>query len=598
MTVCDRNIANVAATGTLLSVSGLRVSFPGTDTPAVRDVSLRVGRGEVVALVGESGSGKSVTVKALMRLIEFGGGRVTAGRAWLSDGQGGRIDLFAQSEAAMQQIRGNRIAMIFQEPMTSLNPVLTVGFQLREAVQRHQNVARSEADRICLEALKQVRLSEPERRLRQYPHELSGGMRQRLMIAMALACKPDLLIADEPTTALDVTVQAEILALLKMIQRETGMAILFITHDMGVVAEIADRVQVMLRGEVIEDGLVHAVFAAPRHAYTRALLDAAPKLGNAPPATPRPVTDATPALSVQNLIVRYPLSGGVFGRVRANVHAVEDVSFDVAHGETLALVGESGCGKSSLAKAILRLYEPAEGRILLNGEDILGFDHARMMLARRGIQMIFQDPYASLNPRKCVADIIAEPLEIHRTGGRTEIAARVATLIERVGLPASAAHCFPHEFSGGQRQRVCIARALALNPSVIIADEPVSALDVSIQAQILDLIEEVQEEFNVAILFISHDMAVVEKVADRIAVMYQGELIEIGPRDAMLRMPAHPYTKRLLDAVPIAHPDQRRDRQLTAREISSPIRAVGAESAAFTMTEIAPGHFLRCSRDM
>jgi ABC-type glutathione transport system ATPase component len=597
MTVHARDLTAEAANDTLLSIEGLNVTFPGHDTPAVRDVSLNIGRGEVVALVGESGSGKSVTAKAVMRLIEFGGGKIAGGHAWLDDGKGGRLDLFAQTETAMQKVRGNRIAMIFQEPMTSLNPVLTVGFQLREAVQRHQDVGRAEADRICLEALHQVRLSEPERRLRQYPHQLSGGMRQRVMIAMALACKPDLLIADEPTTALDVTVQAEILALLKTIQQEIGMAILFITHDMGVVAEIADRVQVMLRGEVIEDGTVHAVFGAPRHAYTRALLDAAPKLGTAPFPEAHPQTAETPALSVQNLVVRYPLTGGFFGRVRANVHAVEDVSFDVAHGETLALVGESGCGKSSLAKAILRLNEPTSGRLMLDGEDILDFDHARMMRARRGIQMVFQDPYASLNPRKRVAAIIAEPLEIHGVGNRAEIAARVAALLERVGLPAEAARRFPHEFSGGQRQRVCIARALALNPSVIIADEPVSALDVSIQAQILDLIEEIQDEFNVAILFISHDMAVVEKVADRIAVMYQGELIEIGPRDAVLRAPAHPYTKRLLDAVPIAHPDQRRDRQLSAREIESPIRPVGAEPAPFVMDEISPGHFLRRARD-
>ena len=584
-----------ASTDALLSIENLRVIFPGSDAPAVCDVSLSIGRGEVVALVGESGSGKSVSAKAAMRLIEFGGGRIVGGQAWLADGKGGRIDLFAQSEAAMQKIRGNRIAMIFQEPMTSLNPVLTVGFQLREAVQRHQDVGRGKADRICLEALKQVRLSEPERRLRQYPHELSGGMRQRVMIAMALACKPDLLIADEPTTALDVTVQAEILALLKTIQRETGMAILFITHDMGVVAEIADRVQVMLRGEVVERGTAHEIFADPRHDYTRTLLDAAPKLGTAPFAAARAHTTETPALGVRNLVVRYPLGGGFFGRVRANVHAVEDVSFDVAHGETLALVGESGCGKSSLAKAILRLHEPTSGQIMVDGEDILGFDHQRMMRARRGIQMVFQDPYASLNPRKRVADIVAEPLEIHRCGTRAEIAARVAALIARVGLPPEAARRFPHEFSGGQRQRVCIARALALNPSVIIADEPVSALDVSIQAQILDLIEEIQNEFNVAILFISHDMAVVEKVADRIAVMYQGELIEIGPRDSVLRQPAHPYTRRLLDAVPIAHPEQRRERLIAAREIASPIRPAGAEPDPFVMDEIAPRHFLRRS---
>jgi ABC-type glutathione transport system ATPase component len=581
----------------LLEIDNITIGFPGSDKPAVRNFSLTVARGEVVALVGESGSGKSVTAKAAMRLVEFAGGEILSGRCWLSDGMGGRVDLVAQSEQAMQAIRGNRIAMIFQEPMTSLNPVLTIGFQLREAVLRHQTVSRAEADRICLDALRKVSISEPERRLGQYPHELSGGMRQRVMIAMTLACKPDLLIADEPTTALDVTVQAEILALLKSIQRETGMAILFITHDMGVVAEIADRVQVMLHGDAIEDGTVYEVFSNPRHQYTRALLDAAPKLGTAGAIAESAATTDAPALSVRNIVLRYPIRGGLFGKIHSNVHAVEDVSFDVARGETLALVGESGCGKSSLAKAVMRLTDPQSGEILLNGENILGFDHARMKKARCGIQMVFQDPYASLNPRKRVCDIIAEPLEIHLKETKAAIADRVAWLIERVGLPRDAARRFPHEFSGGQRQRICIARALALNPSVILADEPVSALDVAIQGQILDLIEEIQAEFNVAILFISHDMAVVEKVADRIAVMYLGELIEIGPRDRVLRNPAHPYTRRLLDAVPIAHPDERRERVFNEREIPSPIRRAGTVPPRFVMDEIAPGHFLRSKRE-
>ncbi|GGE13397.1 peptide/nickel transport system ATP-binding protein/glutathione transport system ATP-binding protein [Gemmobacter megaterium] len=580
----------------LLDIDGLTVSFPGAPRPVVRDFSLRIARGQVVALVGESGSGKSVTVKAILRLIEFQGGRITAGQGWLHDGKGGRIDLFACSEPQMQKIRGNRIAMIFQEPMTSLNPVLTVGFQLREAVLRHQDVSRAEADRICLEALQQVRLSEPERRLTQYPHELSGGMRQRVMIAMALACKPDLLIADEPTTALDVTVQAEILALLRTIQAETGMAVLIITHDMGVVAEIAAHVQVMLHGDTIEHGPVQQVFDQPQQPYTRSLLDAAPKLGSAPPPPPRPPV-AIPALEVCNLVLRYPVRRGLFGTHRANVHAVEDVSFAVAPGETLALVGESGCGKSSLARTILRLQTPQSGEIRLNGQNILGFDHTRMKAARRGIQMVFQDPYASLNPRKRVAEIIAEPLQIHGAGSAAEIRERVAALIARVGLPPEAAGRFPHEFSGGQRQRICIARAVALNPSVIIADEPVSALDVSIQASILDLIEEIQAEFNVAILFISHDMAVVEKVADRVAVMYQGELIEIGPRDAVLRTPAHAYTRQLLEAVPVPHPSLRRDRMPAPRQIVSPIHPVDAPPRGFVMEEVGPGHFLRRDKD-
>ncbi|MBY6059375.1 ABC transporter ATP-binding protein [Leisingera daeponensis] len=578
--------------GPLLEIDDLSVAFPGSSKPVVRNFSLRIGRGDIVALVGESGSGKSVTAKAVMQLIGFQGGTITGGRGWLHDGDGEKIDLLAQSEASLQRIRGNRIAMIFQEPMTSLNPVLTIGSQLREAVRRHQAVSRAEADRLCLEALKQVRLSDPARRLHHFPHELSGGMRQRVMIAMALACKPDLLIADEPTTALDVTVQAEVLALLKTIRDETGMAILFITHDMGVVAEIADRVQVMLRGDPIEEGCVHDVFSAPRHSYTRALLEAAPKLGTAA-AAKRKVSVAAPALQVKNLVLHYPVRGGLLGRKIAQVHAVEDVSFAIAPGETLALVGESGCGKSSLAKTLLRLADPQQGQVLLDGDNILDFDQARMMQARRGIQMVFQDPYASLNPRKRVGEIIAEPLKIHRIGPRHEITARVEQLIRRVGLAPEAAQRFPHEFSGGQRQRICIARALALNPSVIIADEPVSALDVAIQAQILDLIKEIQEEFNVAILFISHDMAVVEKVADRIAVMYLGELVEIGPRDSVLQRPAHEYTRRLLDAVPVAHPGRRRERVLTGREIPSPIRPANYAPSNSRMEEVGPGHFLR-----
>jgi ABC-type glutathione transport system ATPase component len=432
---------------------------------------------------------------------------------------------------------------------------------------------------------------------------MSGGMRQRVMIAMAILCKPDLLIADEPTTALDVTVQAEILALLKTIQRETGMAILLITHDMGIVAEIADRVVVMLHGNVVESGDVAAIFNAPRHEYTRRLLDAAPKLSlrletrvepvSSPAAQPAPEIPREPSavLSVRNLVTRFAVRQGMFHRVVANVHAVEGVSFDLKEKETLSLVGESGCGKSTTGRSIMRLIQPDSGEILLQGKNLQEIRASEMVDMRKRIQMVFQDPYASLNPRMSVEQIVAEPLHIHRVGSAAEIRDRVFTLLERVGLTRAQAELYPHQFSGGQRQRICIARALALNPKVIIADEPVSALDVSIQGQILDLLAELQEEFSISILFISHDMAVVERVSDRIAVMYLGEIIEIGPRDAVLGSPAHPYTRRLLDAVPIVHPDHRRERMLAARELKSPIRPVGYRHEAVPMTAVGVGHY-------
>ncbi|TKT74437.1 ABC transporter ATP-binding protein [Aquamicrobium sp. LC103] len=579
----------------LISLRDLQVTFGLIPEPVVKSFDLDIARGEVVALVGESGSGKSVTAKSIMRLVEFSGARIASGEAWLYDNHGGRTDLFRLNQNEMRSIRGSRISMIFQDPMTSLNPVLTIGFQLREAVLRHATMSKADADRICLEALRQVRISEPEQRLKQYPHELSGGMRQRVMIAMALALKPDLLIADEPTTALDVTVQAEILALLKTIQRETGMSVLFITHDMGVVAEIADRVVVMLRGDRVETGDVRTIFEAPTHDYTRALLAAAPKLGAGADAAPafEPVTDDAPVLEVDSLVVRYPVRKGLLQRVAANVHAVEDVSFKVHRRETLAIVGESGCGKSTTAKALMNLIEPTSGAIRLHGRDIASLTAAQMMAARADIQMIFQDPYASLNPRMTVEQIIAEPLEIHQRGDAASRRAQVTELIERVGLPIAAAKRYPHNFSGGQRQRICIARALALRPSVIIADEPVSALDVSIQAQILALIEEIQRDFDVGILFISHDMAVVEKVSDRIAVMHLGEIVEIGPRDAVLRDPRHAYTRQLLDAVPVAHPALRKARQMEARAMMSPIRPLGADHPTSPMREVSHQHFVR-----
>jgi ABC-type glutathione transport system ATPase component len=539
-----------------------------------------------------------------MQLIGFAGGRITAGTARLRDREGGELDLFSLDERRMQTLRGNRVAMIFQEPMTSLNPVLSIGYQLAEPVMRHRGVSLREAQAVVLEALEQVRIPEPARRLLQYPHELSGGMRQRVMIAMALLCKPDLLIADEPTTALDVTVQAEILALLKVVQAETGMAMLFITHDMGVVAEIADQVVVMLRGQVVERGPVHQIFSNPRHEYTQRLLAAAPRLGAAPERAPVAAASApgddtqtmppvTPVLSVRHLVTRFPIRHGIMQRVTARVHAVEDVSFDLMPGETLALVGESGCGKSTTGKAIMRLISTDSGDILLEGRDVNAMNHQAMQEARRGIQMVFQDPFASLNPRMTVERIVAEPLLIHRVGTPAEVKARVAELLLRVGLTPEQAKRYPHQFSGGQRQRICIARALALNPKVIIADEAVSALDVSIQGQILALLDEIQREFGIAILFISHDMAVVERVSDRIAVMYLGEIIEIGRSRDVLARPAHPYTRRLLDAVPISHPDQRRVRTPSLREIRSPIRPADYVHQPQPMVSVGEQHYVR-----
>ncbi|WP_082562699.1 MULTISPECIES: ABC transporter ATP-binding protein [unclassified Rhizobium] len=593
-------------TENLLRISDLAVKFRGVPDGAlaVKGIDLAIGRGEVVAIVGESGSGKSVTAKSIMRLVEFMGAEIVRGRAMLSEGPGVETDLLALGEARMQAVRGDRVAMIFQEPMTSLNPVLTIGQQLCEVVVKHRKASKAEAGKIALSALEQVRIPEPVRRLKQYPHELSGGMRQRVMIAMAILCKPDLLIADEPTTALDVTVQAEILALLKAIQRETGMAILLITHDMGVVAEIADKVVVMLRGEVVESGDVHAIFNAPQHEYTRRLLDAAPKLSNRLECGPLSVVETpTPppghavnpeiVLSVRNLVTRFAVRQGMFQRVVANVHAVEDVSFDLREKETLSLVGESGCGKSTTGKSIMRLARPNGGEVLLQGRNLEGVGASEMTQMRKRIQMVFQDPYASLNPRMSIEQIVAEPLRIHRLGTSSEIRDRVFSLLDRVGLTRAQASLYPHQFSGGQRQRICIARALALNPKVIIADEPVSALDVSIQGQILDLLAEIQEEFAISILFISHDMAVVERVSDRIAVMYLGEIIEIGPRDAVLGSPAHPYTQRLLAAVPIVHPDQRRSRVIGARELKSPIRPPGYRHETPPLKVVGFEHYAR-----
>ena len=570
----------------VLSVEGLCVSVR-TEAglkPLVSELSFSLGRGETLCIAGESGSGKSITSLAIMGLLPPPAVRVTGGRIRLGD-----TDLTAAPEARMRAIRGDRIAMIFQEPMTSLNPVMTIGTQLAEAIRAHSAIGRSEARARALEALRAVRLSQPERRLGQYPHELSGGMRQRVMIAMALALRPEVLIADEPTTALDVTVQREVLDLLRDLQRETGMAIVLITHDMGVVAEMADRVIVMRHGRMVEEAPVEHLFAAPQAQYTRDLLAAVPRMGQG--ANRKPVADA-PVARLSDVGVRFPLKGGLLGRATHQIHAVEQVSFDIRKGETFALVGESGCGKSTIAKAMVGLV-PHQGRIEIAGKALADLDHSGLKDMRRRIQMVFQDPMAALDPRMTVGEQIAEPLVIHGIGDAAGRRARAADMMARVGLTADQLDRYPHEFSGGQRQRICIARALSLNPDIIIADESVSALDVSVQARVLDLLRALQQEFGIAFLFISHDMAVVENISDRVAVMYLGQIVEMGTRGQVFGNPQHSYTRRLIEAVPVPDPLHQRPQGLRlSGDVPSPVHPVGGGPTRVRLVDIGDGHLV------
>ncbi|RRZ92900.1 glutathione ABC transporter ATP-binding protein GsiA [Erwinia sp. 198] len=598
----------------VLSVKNLSVSFAqeGDTVQAVKNLSLEVRRGETLAIVGESGSGKSVTSLALMRLVEQGGGRIDSGEIWLRRRNGEAIDLLHTPQSGLRRVRGADMAMIFQEPMTSLNPVFPVGDQIAESIVLHQGKSHREALKEAERMLDLVRIPEAKNVLGRFPHQLSGGMRQRVMIAMALSCRPALLIADEPTTALDVTIQAQILQLIRVLQKEMQMGVIFITHDMGVVAEMADRVQVMYRGDVVETGPVEALFQHPQQDYTKALLAAVPKLG-AMRGRPFParfplltadsetaqekqdtvVNDAPPVLQVRDLVTRFDIRSGILNRVTRRVHAVEKVSFDLRAGETLALVGESGCGKSTTGRSLLRLVASQGGTITFNGLRIDNLSGAALSHLRRDIQFIFQDPYASLDPRLTVGFSIMEPLLVHGVAKGKEAEARVAWLLERVGLLPEHARRYPHEFSGGQRQRICIARALALNPKVVIADESVSALDVSVQAQIVNLMMDLQREFGIAFLFISHDMAVVERISHRVAVMYLGQIVEIGSRQAVFENPQHPYTRKLMSAVPVADPQhRRRERALLADEIPSPIRAVGEEPEVAPLVEVGAGHYV------
>ncbi|MBG6073769.1 MULTISPECIES: dipeptide ABC transporter ATP-binding protein [unclassified Polaromonas] len=602
----------------VVSVNDLSVRFSTSErtVDAVRNLSFHVDRREVLAIVGESGSGKSVTSLALMRLVEHGGGRIINGSMAFRRRNGEVLDLTQAREQAMRGIRGADIAMIFQEPMTSLNPVFTAGDQIAESIQVHQGKSAAAARAEALRMLELVRIPEARNVLDRYPHQLSGGMRQRVMIAMALSCKPSLLIADEPTTALDVTIQAQILQLIRELQEEMHMGVVFITHDMGVVAEVADRVLVMYRGNKVEEGGAEEVFARPKHPYTRALLSAVPRLGamtgqDLPlkfellrreddtaarePVQPQDTVkqDSAPILQVKDLVTRFDIRSGLFSRVTRRVHAVEKISFDLRPGETLGLVGESGCGKSTTGRSLLRLVESQSGVIEFGGQNIREMPTSTLQSLRRNIQFIFQDPFASLDPRLTVGFSIMEPLLVHKIAKGKEAQARVDWLLEKVGLPAESAQRYPHEFSGGQRQRIAIARALALNPKVVIADESVSALDVTIQAQIVNLMMDLQRDLGIAFLFISHDMAVVERISHRVAVMYLGQIVEIGPRRAIFENPQHPYTRMLMAAVPVADPTRRHlKHELLTGDIPSPIRAAGDEPVVPPLVEVSPGHFV------
>ena len=611
----------------LIEVDDLRVYFPLEDetVKAVEGVSWHIDKGETLAVVGESGSGKSVTAMSLMRLTDYAGGKIMSGTANFRRKNGATVDLASEKQDVMRNIRGNDISMIFQEPMTSLNPVFTVGMQIAEAIILHQGKTEEEALDMALEMLKLVRIPEPEKQLTQYPHQLSGGMRQRVMIAMALSCRPSLLIADEPTTALDVTIQAQILGLIKKLQQDIGMSVMFITHDMGVVAEVADRVVVMLRGEKVEEGPAVEIFHNPQHPYTKALLSAVPKLGSMNgrtlPAKFANVDisraegdevkeqtsdeelldirdtvrrDDAPLIEVKGLTTRFDIRKGLFGTATGRIHAVEGIDFSLQPGETLALVGESGCGKSTTGRSIIRLEEPTRGSVKFEGQELTKLSAKQMRPYRRQMQMIFQDPFASLNPRMTVGDAIAEPIIVHELAKGPEARDRVASLLQRVGLEPEHAARYPHEFSGGQRQRLCIARALGLEPQLIIADEAVSALDVSIQAQVINLMMDLQEEFGLSYLFISHDMAVVERVSHRVAVMYLGEIVELGMRGQVFENPQHPYTKKLMSAVPVADPNLRKkELNLMTDEIPSPLKPIGYEPDEFELVSIDEGHYVK-----
>ena len=568
----------------LLSVRDLRIGFGrGPDmVSVVHGVSFTLEAAHTLAIVGESGSGKSVTALSINRLIDFGGGRIIEGSIGFRPANGRAIDLATASERQLRAIRGNEIGMIFQEPMTSLNPVKTIGWQIAEAYRLHRGLSGAAALAEARRMLERVRIPDAAQRLGYFPHQLSGGMRQRVMIAMALACNPRLLIADEPTTALDVTVQAQIMALLAELRHELGMAMIVISHDIGLVAQIADTVVVMQQGRAVEQGNLGQILDRPQHPYTQHLLQAVPHFRNGEAARGKAgSTRAAPVLNVTNLTVRYPISGGLFRRSVGSVHAVEAVDFELRVGETLAIVGESGSGKSTVARALLGLVRPVRGRIDCPGRD--SFAHHKL------VQMVFQDPFASLNPRLNVEHLLAEPVIAAEHVPREGLRKRMVALLRRVGLPPESIARFPHEFSGGQRQRLCIARVLMVEPTIVVLDEPVSALDVSIQMQVLDLLIDLQRELGLAYLFISHDMAVVERIAHRVAVMYAGQIVEIGDTKSVLAQPAHSYTRRLISAVPTVN-QRHRPFEIDDSELPTLVRPNGFEASPATWETVGPDH--------
>ena len=576
---------------TLLEIKNLVTEFrsDGEVTKAVNNVSFTLNKGETIGIVGESGSGKSVTSLSVMRLIPNPPGEITGGEI-LFHGEDGVIDLVKATEKQMRSLRGNEIAMIFQEPMTSLNPVYTCGDQVAEAIMLHQKVNKKEAKKITIELFKKVELPRPDVMFDTYPHQISGGQKQRVMIAMAMSCNPSILIADEPTTALDVTVQKTILELMMQLQQEQDMGIMFITHDLGVIAELADKVVVMYKGKIVEQGTVMDIFTNPQHPYTKGLLACRPPLNRRLHWLPtvsdfmsvdengemeeknKSVEEVTenlvispeetakkhekiyaqePILEIKNLKTYFPISKGVFGRAKEYVKAVNDVSFKVYPGETLGLVGESGCGKTTLGRTILKLVEPTAGNIIFEGKDITNLGVKEMREYRKEMQIIFQDPYSSLNPRITIGEAIMEPMRVHNVfNSDVERKERVMELLKRVDLPEHHFYRYPHEFSGGQRQRICIARSLALNPKFIICDESVSALDVSVQAQVLNLLNELKEEFKFTYIFISHDLSVVKFMSDKMIVMQEGTVKEMGYADEIYNNPKTDYTKSLINAIP------------------------------------------------
>ncbi|MDC3305769.1 ABC transporter ATP-binding protein [Flavobacteriales bacterium] len=577
---------------TLLEFKNLVTEFhtEGTTVKAVNGVSFTLNKGETIGIVGESGSGKSVTSLSAMRLIPSPPGKISGGEIIFHKNDGTATDLLKISEEEMRKFRGNDIAMIFQEPMTSLNPVFTCGDQVMEAIMLHQKLDKKAAKALTIKLFEEVQLPTPERIFSTYPHQISGGQKQRVMIAMAMSCQPSVLIADEPTTALDVTVQKTILQLMQNLQKEHDMGIMFITHDLGVIAELADKVVVMYKGNIVEQGNVWDIFTNPKHPYTKGLLACRPPLDKrytflptvsdfmkidesgeiidngisvaeftkdlAIPESERVARHKElyakePIMQIKNLKTYFPIRNGFFGGVSDHVKAVDNISFDVYPGETLGLVGESGCGKTTCGRTIIRLEEPTEGKMIYKGQDIAKMNADELRVFRKDVQIIFQDPYSSLNPRMTIGNAIMEPMQVHGILENDEQRKkRVEELLTRVSLDPAHFYRYPHEFSGGQRQRIGIARALAVNPKFIICDESVSALDVSVQAQVLNLLNELKEEFGLTYIFISHDLSVVKYMSDRMVVMQAGKIEEMGDADQIYNKPGTPYTQKLIDAIP------------------------------------------------